>query len=263
MGDLSPDEREAFASRIFERFTFIPLRWNEDGSPSRVDYISEDLSLSSAVEVTSHTNQSRSSLVNGTTNFTGSIKCHGLGHDWLVQTRDFPHMKNLERKVVPELRSLNMHGLTEYHKSLHEWWMSDVPTLKRSIAVFNSSGVESLKRGKMVNDISNVAELIVLPSINWIYGGPDSALEIVEQSTVLKIDNRNKLLNSNMKHRHLFVILDSNTDPDVREAFHANRLLLPSRPPNLPMEITHLWLVDFQTELGWYFQPSIGWQVLK
>lgn len=263
MGTKSESEEEIAARILFENITFIKLMSNENGEPGQVDYISEDIQYSCVLEVTTHTNEIRRALRKGDKDYTGIICRPELLSDWVIQTRDWPRRKLIEKEVIPQLQTLNVHGISEYYKSSHEWWMRKVPTLENAINVFNSASVEYVKKQTLVNrDETGFSNVVLLPMVNWTYGGPDSALEIIETSTLLDSGNRKKLSGVDARTRHLFIWVNDDTDGNVLEAFNSINLELPSRHPNLPAEITHLWIVHRKTEIGWYFDPAIGWRTV-
>lgn len=263
MGSLQQKENEIAARRIFEDVTFIELKPNENGASGKVDYVALDASFDCALEVTTHTNELRTRLVNGGGTYSGIIPRRDLFDDWVIQTRDHPHLKRINDLVIPQLHTLSVHGIFEYYKSQHEWWMRRVPTLEKTLSAFNSASVEYVKRQRVIDrDEENTANVVLLPMVNWSFGGPDSALGILESDPKIFPENVGKLLESGAKSRHLFVWVDVHTDRDVLDAFNAEKLELPTRAPKLPNEITHLWIVNRQTEVGWFYEPIEGWRLI-
>ena len=263
MGSLQQKENEIAAKRIFEDITFIELKPNENGQSGRVDYVASDASFDCALEVTTHTNELRTSLVNSGEIYSGIIPRRDLFDDWVIQTRDHPHLKRINDLVIPQLHNLSVHGISEYYKYQHEWWMRRVPTLEKTLSALNSASVEYVERLRVVNrDEEDVANVVLLPMVNWSFGGPDSALRILESDAKIFPENAGKLFESGAKTRHLFVWVDVHTDRDVLDAFNAEKLEAPTRAPNLPKGITHLWIVNRQTEVGWYYEPIGGWRLI-
>jgi hypothetical protein len=263
MGTREQSEKEAAAKRIFELVTLIELQTNENGRSGRVDYVSVDSNISCAMEVTTYTNQERTALINGSGDYSEIIPRRDLMSDWVIQTRDYPHVKKIKQLVIPQLHTLSVHGINEYYKSNHEWWMRNVPTLKKALSSFNSASVEYVKRQTVVErNEDGSANVVLLPVLNWSFGGADSALEIIETDRKIFPENAPKLLNSGSELRHLFVWVDENTDRNVLDAFNSERLGLPTRPPVLPNGITHLWIVNSVTEVGWYFNPIDRWKIV-
>lgn len=263
MGSYEQKESEIAAKRIFESITFIDLRPNETGAPGKVDYVSLDESFDLAFEVTTYTNEVRKGLINGGGIYSGIIPRRDLVHDWVIQTRDHPHTKRITDLVIPQLHALSVHGISEYYKPSHEWWMRHVPTLAQTLSAFNSASVEYVKRISVLDrNEEGTANVVLLPMVNWSFGGPDSALEIIESDQKIFPENVGKLHESKAKMRHLFIWVDEHTDRNVLDAFNSEVLQTPSRAPKLPKEITHLWIVNRQTETGWYFEPIDGWQLI-
>lgn len=263
MGNREQRENEIAAKAIFEGKTFIELKTNENGMPGRVDYVSNDPGINSAMEVTTHTNEQRAKLINGTGDFSVIIPRRDLLADWVIQTRDHPHMKKINQLVIPHLHTLSIHGITEYYKSHHEWWMKNVPTLEKALSAFNSASVEYARKHTIVErDDEGIANVVLLPTLNWSFGGPNSVLEIIETNRKIFPENVRKLRESGAKLRHLFIWVDKHTDREVLDAFTGDRVEMPTRAPKLPEEITHLWIVNIETEVGWYFDPTEGWQLI-
>lgn len=263
MGSREQKEDEIAAKRIFECNTFIELKSNEDGFSGKVDYVSSDPSLEFALEVTTYTNELRKSLVNGGGNFESLIPRRDLFSDWIIQTRDHPHRKRIIDLVIPQLHTLSVHGIVEYYKPHHEWWMRQVPTLEKTLSAFNSASVEYVKKGSFIDrDEHETANVVLLPMVNWSFGGPDSALEIIESDPKIFPENVGKLLESGAKVRHLFVWVDEHTDRNVLDAFNSENLETPTRAPYLPQEVTNFWIVNRRTEVGWYFEPIEGWRLI-
>lgn len=263
MGSRDQSSEEIAAKRIFESITYIQLVPNENGESGRVDYVSVEEGWSCAVEVTTHTNQQRAALINGGGEFKAIIPRKDLFHDWIIQTRDHPHIKKIRNLVIPQLHTLSLHGIAEYDKSRHEWWMIRVPTLEKTLSAFNSASVEYVKRQSFVDrDDDGAANVVLLPMLNWTFGGANSSLEIIENDKKIFPENVQKLYESGAMMRHLFVWLDEHSDREVLDAFNAESIALPTRAPKLPAEITHLWILNMKTEIGWYFEPTSGWQLV-
>ena len=80
-------------------------------------------------------------------------------------------------------------------------------------------------------------------------------------------DVRSKLMATGVSERHLFLGVTYSSSSDVFFALHEYDQSFPDEPPNLPHEITHLWLMNaisigrciaWFPERGW-FDPSAHW----
>ncbi len=94
--------------------------------------------------------------------------------------------------------------------------------------------------------------------INWMYGRPDSALEILEGYISRNEDNLEKLAESCAGERHLLLWLDEHSLREFSDAFKVEDIALPSRKPIHPSAVTHLWIVNDVNGLGWRFEPESG-----
>lgn len=73
-------------------------------------------------------------------------------------------------------------------------------------------------------------------------------------------DVRAKLARTNAYERHAFVGVTFTSPGEVFFALSVNEQTLPSEPPALPREITHLWLMNAPSLdrcLAWF--PDRGW----
>ena len=99
---------------------------------------------------------------------------------------------------------------------------------------------------------------ILLPSDQGTLA-PDQVVAAIE-CEAQKEDNRVKLARANTTERHLFVQLDHLAYP-AHEAMRACGL--PSRPVDLPSEITHVWVASHigsaHRYLVWRFSALDGW----
>jgi len=91
---------------------------------------------------------------------------------------------------------------------------------------------------------------------------PDCIQHTVEE-IASKIDNINKLTKAEEMERHLFIVVDEETDYLGWRAMLDG--LVPSLPPRLPPEIDTVWLATWTpcgNYLLWKVTPTDGWQVV-
>lgn len=72
---------------------------------------------------------------------------------------------------------------------------------------------------------------------------------------------REKLMRTQVAERHLFLGISYTTDWTGFLPLSADQIAVPEVDPTLPPEITHLWIMNFQTPgrcLVWY--PELGWR---
>jgi hypothetical protein len=126
------------------------------------------------------------------------------------------------------------------------WWMANSPTLRET--------AKGLEDERVVHAQTIVAKapptkLFVSTSGSWSYGGPDSALEVLEAFVAADAGHTAKLGAAGVPERHLWLWTDYGTVGALRAAFEEHRL--PARPPQLPAQVTDLWCVDEVHRRGW------------
>jgi hypothetical protein len=88
----------------------------------------------------------------------------------------------------------------------------------------------------------------------------------VEAYVAARLDNLAKLDAAGTSERHLFVWTDSDTPIEIAAPFTSTQATewahfgLPDRPPILPHEVTHLWVVHYGAGRGWLWGPVDGWR---
>lgn len=78
----------------------------------------------------------------------------------------------------------------------------------------------------------------------------------------VRADNLTKLMRLGVDERHIFIILPSMADVgfEVTELFMRSDAPLPTIPPNLPPEITHVWVASVWGHSGVRWSPEAGWE---
>jgi hypothetical protein len=79
----------------------------------------------------------------------------------------------------------------------------------------------------------------------------------------VRSDNLHKLCRSGLKERHMFILLPSMADVDFRvtELFMRSNAPLPTVPPELPSEVTHVWVASVWGFPGMRWSPEAGWEL--
>lgn len=90
----------------------------------------------------------------------------------------------------------------------------------------------------------------------YTYGGPDSALELLQGSLTDDVKHAEKLSEQEAIRRHWCAWTDAATPEDIRSAFAADEQQLPGRPPELPEGVTDLWVIDEILRRGWHWSAS-------
>lgn len=263
MGSKIEKPEEIRAKLIFESVTSIELTSQENGEPSRVDYVSSYQAHDTALEVSRFTNHSQKSLWAGYKNKDSFFYVPRLTLQWLVTTEGVVRQDKLKEEIPRALLTLERMGLTSYDK--FDYLQFEQDDLQEVLRIFRSNSIDYVRAGNHFFsarecDPRNVA---VMPSQSYAYYGPDLALEIVEEFIATTPDNLSKLNNTFKSNRHLWLWLDSYSKKSVSDAFDLIEERVPTRFPILPIEINHLWIVNELNGYGWYFSPDEGWQVVR
>lgn len=134
------------------------------------------------------------------------------------------------------------------------WWAQDVPTLRDAVAAL---AAERVSQAQAEVPGEQPSRLFSSSSGGWEYGGPDNALELLERYVQADGKHLKKLSASEATEKHLWEWTDSATTGNFRRLYQDDRL--PTRPPVLPAELTHLWVADegYGVGIRW---DGIAWQ---
>jgi hypothetical protein len=78
----------------------------------------------------------------------------------------------------------------------------------------------------------------------------------------VRSDNLTKLGRSGAGERHMFILLPSMAEVEfgVTELFMRSDAPLPAAPPDLPAEVTHVWVASVWGYPGMRWSPEAGWE---
>lgn len=168
-----------------------------------------------------------------------------LAGGWSVHLKRDPKLpKNWRIRLRDLIARLEEQGLT----SIEDTEFQDE---------LESIGACRLKQGPT----SKPGSIHVMPNLVWCGFMPKTADPLVGWletwvAEPRRRDNIEKLARSNRAHRHLFVGIPTLSDaPEVvRHITMTNAIVLPANSPNLPPEITDIWLAS-----GWRDGEGIRW----
>lgn len=176
---------------------------------------------------------------------------------WWVTFEGHPRYSGIADRLAPALRALERHHLSDYYGPAMDWWLRHVPTLAEVLHVLSAERVIAARTIEL-KDLEAPSELFISPSGSWVFGGVDTALEQLED--YLKRERRHvaKTVAEPAQERHLFLWADATTPPEFANALTDDRFCndLPSRPPDIPTELHHLWVVHTETLRGWHWQGA-------
>lgn len=259
----SESDSEKFARKIVERHLQVKLEFADFSG--QVDYLpcAEDKS-EIALEVTSFTNPDKWQLSKIVNEDKYLVERHDLRHNWLINVQGTPNFLKLDRELLPLLVVLEIHDLSELRTSTQGWWLEKMPTLSNLLKEIRRNNVEYISRiGNFRDQKGNDPRLVAITSSeNWIYGGVNSSLELIEGFVESNKNDRRKLQETGFPNRHLFVWIDRFSKREIREIFDKDLIDLPTRTPKLPEEITHLWIADAVTNKAMYFDSNSEWELI-
>lgn len=260
------ERAEEFTARKFlESFLNLDLHLADVGGTRQVDYIFSKDNLKCSLEVSRFTEQIQKGLWEVYSDGDEMLHFPFLRGHWLLSACGIPKTKDVEKYIFPALNTLERYYLDSYWPSLQSWWFKRDCELKVVAEAFELTGIESAQsRPQMFYQDDNLRFNIgIIYGNNWMYGGPDSALEILEEYIGRTEDNLEKLAKTGSDERHLWLWLDNHSLREVSDAFKDESIDVPSRKPNLPPAVTHLWIVNEVNGLGWRYEPQIGWSKIK
>lgn len=260
------ERAEEFAARKFlESFLNLDLHLADLGGTSQVDYNFSKDNLKCSLEVSRFTEQIQKGLWEVYSDGDEMLHSPLLRGHWLLSACGMPKNKDVQKYIIPALHTLERYFLDSYWPSLQSWWFEHDRDLKVVAEAFEFVGIESAQsRAQMFYQDDNlIFNIGITYGNNWMYGGPDSALEILEEYIGCTGDNLRKLAQTGADERHLWLWLDEHSLRGVSDAFKEEDIALPSRKPNLPPAVTHLWIVSDVNGLGWRFEPENGWSKIK
>ena len=237
-----PTSAEASAARHVA--TTLGGRWqiHDDGtSDGQYDfkiYVNKEIH---ALEVTSMNEPKQRELQNVA---SGSRPAPQLSRAWSVMpTKDA--RKRINRSIggiAQVLTRLEELGLDELptQQTLDEQ-VAELQIWAREKGVRFANALPSWEPGKIMINTDHGG---------WVTCSPDDAVAEIVGQVAWKEDNRKKLEKSAHKRRHLFVEIDPSW-LDGFGALNTNPFLPPDAAPDLPHEITDLWLRSFERCWWW------------
>lgn len=203
--------------------------------------------------------QSRKSQAAFHKHASGGVRIDGLNRRWEVTCeRDLTSFRDIPSAVAPLLRELE--SLRIDHIDTFNPWRGEHKSVKFSlrkigiVAAWSSEADDPVVRFASMHQWSALAnaEDALQQFESWINCDSPDVRGI-----------RRKLMSEPLlPERHVFVWVDVH-QPNASYALSGTEL--PPRPPNLPSEVTHVWLVadsNFHELGGWFWSPR-GWSCVQ
>lgn len=147
--------------------------------------------------------------------------------DWIVMPSRSADIRDVRAKVAQYLAAIESEGHTAFDIATEDGASPAVQAIWRDLRVpdgFQVPGDEGLIHFELPSEHALLSEDQIAEAVREVSRRPD---------------NLRKLSALVAPERHLFVFLDFYSYP-VDEAMRAN--LVPSDPPDLPQDVTHVWL---------------------
>lgn len=263
MGGRGEDEREALARELLTLYAGVSLAYVDVNGG--VDHLGTNRDgLTAACEVTTVTD----GALKSTYASVGSLSrdCPELKGSWLVSVEtDSVRFKRIWRDIVPLLRRLEGRKLPEGFDAMLAGYTFPQDDLIDEIGGLQKIGVTAVS---ILPETEGIARIHLALSGGFVAAGSDSALGLLESELDAKPDNFRKLSEARVDETHLFVWMDNQTDGAVARPLMSapdqqmGHFGLPTRAPELALEVDHLWVVHLGTGYGWWWARDFGWRAI-
>lgn len=230
---------EVAAGKVIAAHLGVPVEQHDDGSqPGMYDLtICYPDGRRGAVEVTAAEDQAQAADY-------GALRRRPILHDsrltngWLVVAQRGADVNRLREELPDLLHQLERQGITE--ASVYSIWSPEGQAEWASGAV-RAVGAETVKATTSF-DTGTIA-LTGAMTVDWLSQDPEDVVAFVDRFVAARPSDVAKLGRSGAEERHLFVW--SGVFSEGRRELRALGLdvaALPSRAPNLPPAVTHVWI---------------------
>lgn len=241
-----PDEVQA--RRIVAATVGWAVRLHDVGGQSQYDYTIDYPAGPHALEVVRNTDLAATKNVAAFDQYSEPVLTDQLRWSWraTLPQGSSPRMKGLIEKLVPIAAALETAGLDSSQQML---WSAPEHVALRQLGVL---WLTALRRGP-----GQVALLLSAGDSAGVR--PEEPVEEVEAFLHANKarDVRDKLHRSGLARRHAFVWVDLRSPLRARRALEEQDL--PQRAPQLPHEVSDVWIV-FSESAGWYWSAGGGWR---
>jgi hypothetical protein len=221
--------------------------------------LTRDGSVFGAVEVTAAADPDSIALWNTVHRHEGPWIDQSLVGGWMLWLYPYARVKDLRRELPALLAELERIGITEFGSDWrHRHDPYHLPAKRLGIAVAHQSATSvpgriyfsiKLPIERMAGFVARTGDVLAEWVSEWVVR-PDQA------------DNLQKLRESGLAERHLFVVMPGFTTApfSVVDLLTRDNAPLPTVPPKLPAEVTHLWILSlWNVGDGFRWSPDGGW----
>jgi hypothetical protein len=251
---------EGAAARVVARLTGNYVEIYDDGSSrSMPDLKIVDRSGKTAFgEVTQDVDSAYAALGNEVLKRRYEVAAPTLRRIWWVTLTPDARVNDLVRALPRALNALDADGDVFEHVELRQRLQTHPNPTVRSLA---ESGVERLASRSAARGEEGLIRLGVVGTggaVGQDWPGFQSYLAEFLKAQKLQ-DVRTKLGRTGADERHAFVGLSFTTPWPVYHTLSDEYTSLPPGPPNLPQEITHLWVWAYPLGRCVVWSPNQGW----
>ena len=246
----NPSESESKAAHFLSRVTEFNFAFNDFRGAADFIVQKSDSQIG-LLEVTTYTNKSLHQYDKLFASENLIYETDKLKFNWYVSIPDPPNMKILENSLIDALLLLESHGIEDFWSTRDIWSLKHISEYSEMIKALSKIKIETAKAidSPILRDQNpGIRVAACVRSGEYVYGGPDSSLEIIESFVASEVNDLKKL-SAFEGENHYWVWIDQFTDREVREAFETDGL--PSRQPKLPKQVKVLWVADSVTGRIW------------
>lgn len=246
----NPSESEFKAAYFLSRVTEFDFVFND--FHGEADFILQKSdSQIGLLEVTTYTNKSLRHFDKLFASENLIYESDKLKFNWYVSIPDPPNMRILEISLIDTLLLMESFGLEDFWSTRDIWslkYTSEYSEMIKAISKIKMETAKAIDSPILRDQKPGMRVAACVRSGGYVYGGPDSSLEIMESFVASEIKDLKKLSAFDGEN-HYWVWIDQFTDRDVREAFETDGL--PSKLPKLPKQVKVLWIADSVTGRIW------------
>ncbi|MEU5383226.1 hypothetical protein [Kitasatospora cineracea] len=254
---------ELLAAKVIKKYTGAHVIIQDDGSrPAMPDILIEYPDGRSGVaEVWQDLDGKAAAVTQHMAKKGWVFPADSLGRVWFLELSGSFQVKGAEERVTDLLTALAAEGRTFEYVGHKEFLQNDPhPLVQKALEM----GIVSLS-SRLPRDGER---LVIHLTPEGIYGQVDLPWEPfldwirdeLSADTAHMRGNRGKLAQSGLDEHHAFLGITYSSPWAVFQALTWDSTSLPPQPPELPAEITHLWLMNADAPdrcLAWF--PDRGW----
>ena len=210
-----------------------------------------------AIEVTAAEDERRAADFGALAGGRGFVRAPQLKFGWVVYLYEGARISEVRRQAPALLVEIERIGATELTAS--RGWLDD-GELEDLRERFAGCGVDAVHQHLWVDP--GVIRMVGPAYATWLSMDPDDVVTFVESFVESRPSDVAKLGRSNADERHIFIWsgVFSTAERELR-ALALDVSQLPTRAPQLPLEVTHVWVAGETARPSRivHWSPTLGW----